>query len=369
MKRLMLTVLVLAAVLTAAVPETGAQEGPTVRIKDIARIDGVRDNQLFGLGLVTGLDGTGDGAGAQANVQMIANMLERFGITVSSDDLRLRNVAAVMVTADVPSSLREGDRTDVTISSVGDARSLAGGYLLQTPLEAGNGEIYAAAQGSISLGQDDSRRGGHTTTGTIPNGAIVEKDIPSSFRHDQDLVTLVLQRPDFSTASRLTEAINAAFTANTAFAEDSATVRVGVPSEYEGNVVGFIAALEELPVQPDTAARVVVNERTGTVVMGASVRIAPVAVAHGGLSVRVGVSQSAEPAESELDGQIGSVPDGSEPGGTSAADMDRFAVIGGSSVEELVNALNAIGAGPQDVISILQAIKAAGALFGELVIM
>ena len=350
-----------------------AQDVPLVRMKDIARVDGVRDNQLYGLGLVIGLEGTGDGTGAQANVQMIANMLERFGITVAAADLRLRNAAAVMVTADVPSSLRSGDRIDVSVASIGDARSLQGGYLLQTPLEAADGQVYAAAQGAVSIGGFNVQGGGttvqrnHATVGMIPNGAIMEAAIPSSFGQAQNQITLALYRPDFTTAARVTQAINQVFGPNTAFAEDRAAIRVTVPIDYRGNLVRFIAELEDLPVQPDSAARVVINERTGTVVMGANVRIAPIAVAHGNLSVRVETVPSVSQPPPLTGGETvvtdqWSVDVQEDPG--------RFMVLdSGSSVDRLVEALNAIGASPRDIIAILQAIKAAGALFGELVIL
>lgn len=342
-----------------------ANEAPLVRVKDIARVQGVRDNQLYGLGLVIGLNGTGDGSGTLANVQMIANMLERFGITVSADDLRLRNVAAVMVTADIPSSIRKGDRISVTVSSIGDAKSLQGGFLMQTPLQAGNGDVYAAAQGPLSIGGFVVRGSGsaqqnHTTVAMVPNGAIVEQEIPQTIVQ-QDGLNLVLTEPDFSTAARLVEVINQAFMPNTAAAYDQSTIMVSIPQAYVNNVVGFVAALEELPIRAGTQARVVINERTGTVVMGADVRIATVAVAHGNLSVRI----SSEPAqmlpvnEHNLDYLSGM-----------DEESDNLMVLdGGSNVEDLVGALNAIGVNPRDIIAILQAIKAAGALYGDLIIM
>ncbi len=345
---------------------------PLVRVKDIARVQGVRDNQIYGLGLVIGLNGSGDGGGTRASVQMIANMLEKFGITVSADDLRLRNIAAVMVTADLPSVVRTGDRVDVTVSSIGDAKSLQGGFLLQTPLEAANGQIYAAAQGSISIGGFNARGGSsnvqqnHPTVGMIPNGAIVEQDIAGSVS-DGQMLTLILSEPDFTTAHRLVEVINQVYDSSTAWAQDQATVRIEIPTNYRNQIVSFIAKLEELPVRPDAQARVIVNERTGTIVMGAGVRISTIAVAHGNLNVRVESSlQVAQPppfaagetvvtAEYDID---------------VTEDVNRLMVLDGtSSVENLVEALNAIGASPRDIISILQAIKAAGALYGELIIL
>lgn len=345
---------------------------PIVRVKDIARVQGDRDNQIYGLGLVIGLEGTGDGTGSRANVQMIANMLERFGITVSADDLRLRNVAAVMVTADISTSVRSGDRIDVTVSSIGDARSLQGGYLLQTPLQAANGEIYAAAQGPISIGGFNVRGGGssvqqnHTTVARIPNGAIIEQEIPGNFTNGE-MIELVLQSPDFNTASRLVQVINQVYTEGTARAIDQASVQVAIPSEYQHNVVGFIAEIEELPIRPDSRARVIINERTGTVVMGQGVRVAKIAVSHGNLNVQVDATPlvSQPPPMSEGETVVGTEYDIQVE-----EEQDRLMVVdGGASVEELVDALNAIGASPRDIIAILQAIKEAGALYGELIIL
>lgn len=362
---------------TAALAEAQAVDPlrydvPSVRIKDIARIQGVRENQIYGLGLIVGLDGTGDSSGARANVQMIANMLESFGITVSANEMRVRNIAAVMVTADLPTSLRTGDRLDVTVSSIGDARSLQGGFLLQTPLEAANGQIFAVAQGPVSIGGFVVRGGGassqvnHTTVGSVPGGAIVERELESPGFASDGFISMVLSEPDFTTASRVVEVINAVYQAEIAWARDQATVEIQVPDQYLQNVVGFIAQLEELPVQPDVNARVVINERTGTVVMGASVRIAVVAVAKDNLRVQIQPKSiiSQPPPLSEgitvVDREI-SVEVENEP--------SQFAVLGGSAnVQDLVDALNAVGASPRDIISILQAIKAAGALFGELII-
>lgn len=348
---------------------------PTVRIKDIARFEGVRDNQLFGMGLVIGLEGTGDGRGSQANVQMVANMLERFGITVDRDALRLRNVAAVMVTADLPAFVRPGDRIDVTVSSFGDARSLQGGFLLQTPLQAADGQVYAVAQGAVSIGGFNVRAGGsqvqrnHAVVGQVPNGAIVERAVPATVV-DGDRLTLILHEPDFTTAARVAEAINEMFTPDTARALDRSAIELRVPSIFMNQPVEFMAIVEELTVTPDVAARVVINERTGTIVMGHRARIATVAVAHGSLTVRV----EAEP-------QFGFLPPVGDNGQltpvvveTTRVDVQEGAgdvvlIEGGASVEDVVQALNAIGATPRDIIAILQAIKAAGALYGELEIL
>lgn len=347
-------------------------DAPVVRVKDVARVQGVRDNQIYGLGLVVGLQGTGDGSGSRANIQMIANMLEGFGITVSASDLRLKNIAAVMVTADLPTSLRSGDRLDVTISSIGDARSLQGGYLLQTPLEAANGQTFAVAQGPVSIGGFIVKGGGgsaqvnHTTVGTVPNGAIVERELEPHNFAAEGVISLVLLEPDFTTAARLAQVVNEVYQADIAWARDQGTVEVEIPESSLRNVVGFIAELEELPIRPDVQARVVINERTGTVVMGSSVRVATVAVAHGNLKVQVQSNTfvSQPPSFSE-----GETVVGRELTLDVEEDTSQFAVLGGhTNVQDLVDALNAVGATPRDIISILQAVKAAGALFGELII-
>lgn len=345
---------------------------PQVRLKDIARIDGVRNNQLIGLGLVVGLDGTGDGRGSVANVQMAANMLQKFGISVSADTLRVKNVAAVMVTATLPPFVRQGDQIDVTLSSLGDAKSLQGGMLLQTPLQAANGRIYAVAQGPVSIGGFNAQGGGasvqknHATVGRIPGGAIVEDEVPTSIGKNGSL-TLVLSRPDFTTASRVASVINKVFVAGTAKTVDAAAVQVQVPTAFADNWIEFIATLEELPVTPDAVAKVIVNERTGTVVMGQDVRIAQVAVAHGNLQVKITPTVAVSQPQPLSGGKT--VVDRSAKVEVSEQRARLMVVPGGASVADLVAGLNAIGATPRDLIAILQAIKAAGALYGELEIM
>lgn len=340
---------------------------PVVRIKDIARVQGVRSNQLVGLGLVVGLSGTGDGRGASA--QMVRNMLERFGITVSESDLRMRNVAVVTVSAELPPFARPGDTIDVTVSSLGDAKSLEGGLLLQTPLQAADGEVYAVAQGAVSIGGFNASGGGtsvsknHPTVGRIPSGAIVEGQVTGDLMAN-GRITWLLDQADFATASRVAAVINQVFAPDTARAVDGGAVVVKVPEQYGDRLVEFITTIGELPVATDTAAKVVINERTGTVVIGHRVRIATVAVSHGGLTVRVETSQniSQPPAFSEGETVVTTQTDvqvDEEPA--------RMTVLrSGADVEDLVKALNAVGATPRDVIAILQAIKEAGALYGEL---
>lgn len=342
--------------------------GGAVRLKDVARVDNDRPNQLNGLGLVVGLEGTGDSAGAMANVQMVASALARYGVNVPASQLRVKNVAAVIVTADLPAFARVGDQVDVTVSSFGDAKSLQGGILLLTPLRGVDGNVYAVAQGPVSIGGFNAGSGGskvqknHPTVGLVPGGGIVEREVPNAV--PTDVLTLVLHRPDFTTAARVAQAINRSFAPELARAVDKGTVTVTVPSVYEARPVEFIAALGDLPVQPDAVARVVVNERTGTIVMGQHVTIAPVAVAHGSLSIRISAGAQVSQPPPLSGGTTAVVPET-----TVSADEQqaRFATLGGgTSVADLVRALNALGATPRDVVAILQAVKAAGALQAEL---
>lgn len=355
---------------------------PEVRIKDIARLQGVRDNQLVGLGLVVGLAGTGDSASSQANIQMLANMLERFQLSISPNDLRSRNVAAVVVTAELPAFARPGDRIDVTVSSIGDARSLQGGLLLLTPLEAGNGDVYAVAQGAISVGGLNAGSGGssaqrnHTAVGRIPGGAIVEREGPGVIIQN-GTITWVLREPDFSTAQRVAKAINDYFTPDTALALDHTAIRVNIPHLFLNDPVLFVSLVEELTVTPDTSARVIINERTGTIVIGHNVRIGTVAIAHGGINVKVTTHREIEVPIAERN-DVAPIPSNDDTAAdtiqirtetrieVSEDDAEFMVIKSGATVEELVAALNAIGAGPRDIISVLQAIKAAGALYAEL---
>lgn len=355
----------------AAVP-AGADD-PVVRIKEITRLEGVRENQLVGLGLVIGLEGTGDSRASQANIEMVTNLLERFHISVNAGDLRLRNVAAVMVTAELPAFVRPGDRIDVTVSSFGDARSLQGGFLLLTPLQAGDGAVYAVAQGPVSIGGFNVVGSGgagsqrnHAVVGRVAEGAIVEQGAPGGLIHG-DTFTLVLTRPDFTTADRVARAINAMFQPDTARALDRSAIEVRIPDVFMTNPIEFVALLEELTVRPDHVARVVVNERTGTIVVGHNVRIATVAVAHGNLSVRVETTTHVSQPLPASEGRTEVVRD--QRITVDEGEGQLMVLPAGASVEDLVAALNAIGAGPRDVISILQAIKAAGALYGELEVM
>lgn len=356
----------LTIVLMAAMAAPAWAYGP--RIKDVAKLQGVRSNQLVGYGLVVGLAGTGDSNKSPYTTQSIINMLKTFGIQVSAAQLQSKNAAAVTVTAQLPPFVKPGDTIDITVSSMGDAKSLQGGTLLQTPMRAGNGAVYAVGQGPLSVGGFVAGGGGggqqknFPTVGTIPGGGIVEREVPVAYETGGNIV-LALGKPDFTTASRITEAIGRRF-GPIAVARDAGTVVVSVPPEYSGNTVAFVAAMEELPVTPDNAAKVVVNERTGTVVMGGNVTIDTVAVAQGGLMVKVSKTKEVSQPQPFSGGTTTVV----ENKAVDVKEQQAPLVVlpAASSVSDLVSALNAVGATPRDVISILQAIKAAGALHAEL---
>ncbi len=359
----------LAVVATLAVGTALGNVNPQVRIKDLADVDGVRSNQLSGVGVVMGLQGTGDKS--NMSIQALRNLMRRFGVTLSEKDVKSKNVAVVAVTATLPPFVRSGQTVDVTVSAIGDAKSLQGGVLLQTPLQAANGAVYAVAQGPLLVGGFSAGGGGSNVTknvvtvGQIGGGAIVERDVPTDFSFGGQM-SLLLRNPDFTTARRMAEAINSRF-GNIATPLDAGRVAVQLPGAYSSAPSAFIADMENMRITPDVQARVVVNERTGTVVMGGNVQISSVAVAHGDLTVRI-----------DQDKQV------SQPnpfaGGTTTpytntqvqVDEQRGSFIkmdATTTVDQLVDAINSVGASPRDVIGILQAIDRAGALHGELVIM
>lgn len=365
------------------------------RIKDIASVHGVRSNQLTGFGMVTGLNGTGDKTDQIKFIaQSVANMLERMGVHVPFDEvgqIRLKNVAAVMVTAEIPPFARIGSKLDVVVSSIGDAKSLQGGTLLLTPLMGADGRIYALAQGPVSVGgfsAGGAAGGGiqknHPTAGRVPCGANIEREIPFAFDMKNEL-TISLHRPDFTTALRVSTAINQTFSEIIAKPVDGGTVRLRIPDDYKADTVGFMASLENLTVQPDAVAKVVLNERTGTVVMGENVRISTVAVTHGNLSIEIKEQKAVFPAfpfaPEPPGGMVTVIPPDegviTAPGGQTVItpqtevkveeEKRPLAVLPETTtIGELVRALNAIGVTPRDLITILQAIKAAGALQAEL---
>jgi len=359
---LVLLTLVTASVLNAA------------RIKDLTLVEGGRDNQLVGYGIVVGLSGDGD-SNSNGTLHVVANILQRYGITVSIQDLKSKNLAAVMVTADIGPFIKPGARIDVTVASLGDAKSLQGGILLQTPLLAADGVAYAVSQGPIAVGGFIGGTGGpggatvqknHPTVGAISNGAIVERAINAQFVHENRL-RLLLESPDFNTASRMADAINREWP-NTALAVDSATVQVGLPAVYKNRQVSFIADLGMLDMDPDSMARIVINERTGTIVATSTVRISEVAIAHGNLTItvasNVGVSQ---PNAFSTGGQATPV-NSTQTNVTEQRGGFSILKTQPPTIERLAAALNAFGVSTRDMMAIFQTLKRAGALQAELII-
>jgi flagellar P-ring protein precursor FlgI len=340
-----------------------------VRIKDIAEIKGVRNNQLVGYGLVVGLDGTGDGNRAKFTTQSLANMLEKMGVSVNEADIKVENVAAVMVTAQLPPFAKAGGRIDALVSSIGDADNLQGGTLLFTPLKAANGKVFAIAQGPVNTGGFAAGGAGGSvqknfpTVGRVVGGALVEREIANRF-NEKTKLTLSLHEPDFTTVSRVAEKINAVFYGRLASTPDAGTIEIRVPERYLGNIVGLVARLEKLSVTPDTAARVVINERTGTVVMGENVRLSTVAIAHGSLSIVIKESADVSQPLPFSDGETVVTPDTSI---SVQEETNQLLLLeSGVSIGDVIKALNALGVSPRDLIAIFQAIKAAGALQAEL---
>jgi flagellar P-ring protein precursor FlgI len=347
----------------------------TIRIKDMGKIEGWRENALVGYGLVTGLAGTGDSSRNKSTRQSIANMLSRFDISVGADDVQSRNVAAVMVTASLSPFARAGDTLDVTVTSVGDARSLVGGSLILAPLKGPDGKVYALAQGAVSVGGYKYDMNGnviqknHPTGASIPDGATVEVGIDTRDIGEGKSVTFVLSEPDYTTASRVTKAINAAF-GTIAETRDASGIAIRVPDSRQAHIADFLAAIENVRVEPDRRAKVVINERTGTVVAGGDVRIDKVAISHGDLKVSIVTDQSV--SQPLLVRQTGpdvrtavianSRVDATEGGETG------FVEATNNTVADLVHALARIKTNTRDIISVLRAVKAAGALHADLVV-
>jgi flagellar P-ring protein precursor FlgI len=357
--------------LPAIILLTSGESESGVRIKDLATFDGMKTEPIIGYGLVVGLNGTGDGNRSVFTAQAFRNMMERMGLTLDADKIKLKNVAAVMVTAELVPGIQEGSKIDVTVSSLGDASSLEGGTLILTPLNSADGAARAHAQGSISIGGFQAAAGGnqirqgHPVVGRIPGGASVISPMPLSSALS-DTIRVNLNVPDYTTSSRLATAVNNAF-GESATVVDRGTVQVVIPNDKRGAGINeFLAELESIEVEPDGTARVVINERTGTVVVGEYVSLSPAAVSHGSLTV-----------------EITSTPQVSQPGAfsqgsTVVAPQDRISVGVGAgkmtviekapSVGEVAKALNTLGVEPRDLIAIFQALKEAGALNAELVI-
>jgi flagellar P-ring protein FlgI len=343
------------------------------RIKDLANVEGVRQNQLIGYGLVVGLNGTGDTLNnIPFTKQSLQAMLERLGVNIRGQTLRTGNVAAVMVTANLPAFGTQGTRIDVTVSAMGDAKSLQGGTLLVTPLLGADGNVYAVAQGSLAIGgfqaEGDAAKitRGVPTVGRISNGAIVEREIDFALNRLSDL-RLALRNADFTTARRIASAVNDFIGAPTAEPLDPSTVKVTVPQQFKGNVVALLTEIEQLQVEPDLPAKIVIDERSGIIVMGRDVRVSTVAVAQGNLTVSISEApQVSQPAPFSR-GRTVQVPR-SRVG--VQEDGKKLALVReGMSLQQLVDGLNALGIGPRDMISILQAIKAAGAIQADIEVM
>ena len=360
-----------AAASVAAAPSSASG---AVRVKDLADVQGVRDNEVFGYGLVVGLNGSGDTERVLFTQQSVAGMLGRLGVRVDPQQVRARNVAAVMVTARLPAFTRPGARLDVAVGSLGNARSLAGGILLITPLTAADGQVYAVAQGPVQVGGYQVAAAGSSlakntpTSGRVPAGATVERSVVPPLTASKLL--LGLRRPDFTTASRVAAAVNRALGGQGAHAIDSAAIEVAVPDAFRDDPVGLLAKLEVLEVDADEVARVVVSERTGTVVAGEHVGIRPVAISHGSLQVSV----TSQPLVSQPGPSLGRTPNPNartvvEHQATTSATEESRAVVAlpaTATVQDLAKALDTLGASARDLISILQAMKAAGALDAEL---
>ncbi|MBI3886003.1 MAG: flagellar basal body P-ring protein FlgI [Opitutae bacterium] len=343
------------------------------RIKDVAMVEGGRDNQLVGYGLVVGLAGDGD-SNAGTTLRSISNLLARYGVNVAPDQIKGKNAAAVMVTADISAFLKSGARIDVTVASMGDAKSLQGCVLLQTPLLGADGRVYAVAQGPVAIGGFSGGAGGaggatvqknHPTVGVISNGAIIEREIPTRIVTDGRM-RLLLQNPDYTTAARMADALNQRWT-DSARATDAATVLVKVPADYTGQEVAFLADLGTTEVTPDSLARIVINERTGTIVATATVRISQVAISTGSLTITVsnslGVSQ---PNSFNNSGQTVVVPSTSTTVNETKGGFQIVQEL--PTIERFAAALNALGVSTRDMMAIFQTLKRSGALQAELII-
>jgi flagellar P-ring protein precursor FlgI len=363
----------LLALLGIGILAPGAANATGSRLRDIARIQGVRENQLVGYGLVVGLTGTGDKSSTGFTLRSMSSLLEAMGVTINPNDMDVKNVAAVLVTATLPPFTRQGSRIDVTVSSLGDAKSLKGGVLVQTPLRGADGHIYAVAQGPLSLGGFSAEGPGgtaastnHLTVARIPNGAIVEREVPVTFMVSGQFA-ITLDRPDFTTARRVADTINTTLAPGLAAAVDAATVVVANPDSTLAGTVQLLSRVEDLRVTPTTRARVVINERTGTIVAGGDIVIQPVAISHGNLNIEVTATTGVSQPPPFSPGQTAVVQ---ESGVGVSSGGGQFTLIEkGTTLSEIARALNSMGVSARDMIAIFQAIKEAGALQAELVVL
>ncbi|MEH2475787.1 flagellar P-ring protein precursor FlgI [Nitrobacteraceae bacterium AZCC 2161] len=345
----------------------------TSRIKDLANIEGVRQNQLIGYGLVVGLNGTGDTLNnIPFTKQSLQAMLERMGVNIRGATIRTGNVAAVMVTGNLPAFGTQGTRMDVTVSALGDAKNLMGGTLLVTPLLGADGNVYAVGQGSVAIGGFQAEGAaasitrGVPTVGRIANGAIIEREIEFALNRLPN-VRLALRNPDFTTAKRIAAAVNDFLGSKTAEPIDPSTVQMAIPAEFKGNVVALLTEIEQLQVDPDLAAKIIIDERSGIIVMGRDVRVATVAVAQGNLTVTISEGANVSQPNPLSNGRTVTTP--TTRVGVSEDGKKLALVKDGVSLQQLVDGLNGLGIGPRDLIGILQAIKAAGAIQADIEVM
>ncbi|MBI5234185.1 MAG: flagellar basal body P-ring protein FlgI [Deltaproteobacteria bacterium] len=366
MKTLLKNILLPIGMTAAAVFLLG-QSAEGARIKDITNFEGIRTNPLIGYGLVVGLDGKGDKSGTEFTTQSLVNMLNRFGVRVNPSDVTVKNVAAVMITADLSPLSRPGSRLDVVVSSIGDAKSLQGGTLLFTPLKGADGEVYVVAQGAVSIGgfvgggDDASVQKNHLTVGRISGGGLVEKPINLNL---SDSLHIVLKKPDFTTSNSIAVKINSMFGAKVADPVDAAYIRLFLPDDFKTRPVEFFSMIEGLNVSVDTIAKVIVNERTGTIVVGENVTISTVAVAHGNITVEISTKYLISQPTPFGTGETVVQP---EQKVEVKEDKARLIMIdGNTTLGDLVRGLNALGVTPRDLIAILQAIRASGALQADL---
>jgi flagellar P-ring protein precursor FlgI len=359
----------LMAALLPGIP--AAADPPAARLKELVSLEGVRENQLIGYGMVVGLKGTGDRQQTLFTAQSLANMLQEMGVTVNPTLILVKNTASVMVTATLPPFAQSGMQIDATVAAMGDSASLQGGLLLMTSLRGIDGQVYSIAQGPvvtggfIAGGAGNTQTVNHPTVGRIPNGAIVERTSPAVEPTNQ--VRLQLHAADFTTAARIAEVVNHHFTPDTqaiAHADNSGLVSVAIPASFSKNTAEFIAQLEALTVQTDRPAKVVINERTGTIVMGKEVRVSPVAVMHGDLTVEIQTTYEVSQPGPLSNGTTQVVPQVAV--GVREEKARNVVLKEGATVEELVRALSSIGSTPRDIIAILQSLKAAGALESEI---
>ena len=371
------TVLKLAviAILSCTSISFSAEVHAASRLKDIVEFEGVRDNMLVGYGLVVGLNNTGDTLKTgHFTKQSLQSMLNRMGVKPTDSGLDSKNVAAVMVTAALPAFARQGGRIDVTVSALGDSKSLLGGTLLVTPLLGADGEVYAVSQGQLAVGGFQAGGNAETvtkgvpTSGRIANGAIVEREVNYSIANLTN-IKLTLRNPDFTTARRVARAVNAFLGTNAANPEDPTTVRIQVPSDYEGNAVGLLTDIEQLRVKPDQTAKVIIDEQSGVIVMGENVRISSVAIAQGSLTIRVTEAQQASQPGPFAQAGTTQTLDRTNVDVEEGEERQLTVLKSGVTLQELVNGLNALGIGPRDMITILQAVKASGALQADIEVM